>query len=41
MADTSTVYLVSCVGKKLDRAAFAKDLYDSTLFRLARCYVER
>ncbi|MCO4875565.1 hypothetical protein VOI32_00790 [Paraburkholderia caribensis] len=41
MADTPTVYLVSCVGKKLDRAACAKDLYDSTLFRLARHYVER
>jgi hypothetical protein len=41
MADTSTVYLVSCVSKKLDRAALAQDLYDSTLFRLARRYVER
>ncbi|KIG10927.1 DUF6884 domain-containing protein [Caballeronia concitans] len=41
MVDTPAVYLVSCVGKKLDRAACAKDLYDSTLFRLARRYVER
>ncbi|CAE6887948.1 DUF6884 domain-containing protein [Paraburkholderia domus] len=41
MADTLTVNLVSCVGKKLDRASPAKDLYGSTLFRLARRYVER
>lgn len=41
MPDSSTVYLVSCVGKKLNHEACAKDLYDSTLFRLARRYVEK
>jgi hypothetical protein len=41
MANTSTVYLISCVGKKLDHSAPAKDLYDSPWFRLARRHVER
>lgn len=37
---TGTVYLVSCVSKKLSTAAAAKDLYVSTWFRLARHYVD-
>jgi hypothetical protein len=37
----STVYLVSCVSKKLPRRARARDLYVSTWFEKARAYVER
>lgn len=33
--------LVSCVGEKLDRAAPAKDLYQSQWFKLARKYAEQ
>lgn len=39
--DVSTVYLVSCVGKKRDHATPAKDLYASEWFFRARAYVER
>lgn len=35
------IYLVSCVGKKHDRAMPAKDLYASEWFCKAREYVER
>jgi hypothetical protein len=35
------VILVSCVSKKLNQPAPAKDLYQSTWFRLARRYAER
>ncbi|PEH40463.1 hypothetical protein CRM94_17265 [Burkholderia gladioli] len=35
------IYLVSCVGKKRDRAMAAKDLYVSDWFVKAREYVER
>lgn len=34
------LYLVSCVGKKLSRAALAKDIYISAWFKKARSYVE-
>ena len=34
------VWLVSCVKKKLGRAAPARDLYDSDWFHKARAYVE-
>lgn len=34
------VFLVSCVGEKLDHAAPAKDLYQSAWFKKAREYVE-
>jgi hypothetical protein len=33
--------LVACSRSKLDRAAPARELYISPLFRLARCYAER
>lgn len=36
----TTVYLVSCVSKKRERACEARDLYVSELFRKARRYVE-
>lgn len=36
----NTYHLVSCVSKKLDHPAPAKDLYCSTWFKLARKYVE-
>src|SRR6202034_3919653 len=36
----STVYVVSCVGKKQDHACKAADLYVSEWFRKARTYVE-
>ena len=36
----ATIVLVSCVKKKLDHAAKAKDLYTSTLFRLSWEYAE-
>ena len=35
-----TVYLVSCVSKKKDKALPARELYDSDWFRKARAYVE-
>ena len=35
-----TLYLVSCVAKKLEHPAEAKDIYVSPWFRLARAYVE-
>lgn len=35
-----SVYLVSCVSKKLQRRARARDLYTSTWFVKARAYVE-
>jgi hypothetical protein len=35
-----TVYLVSCVSQKRDRACAARDLYISDLFRKARCCAE-
>lgn len=35
-----TVYLVSCVSQKRERACEARDLYVSELFRKARRYVE-
>jgi cytoplasmic iron level regulating protein YaaA (DUF328/UPF0246 family) len=35
-----TIYLVSCVSQKKAKAAEAKDLYISDLFRKARRYVE-
>lgn len=38
---SSTLFLVSCVSKKADEPAAARDLYLSPLFRLARQYVER
>lgn len=36
----STVYLVSCVSKKRERACAARDLYISDLFRKARLFAE-
>lgn len=36
----ATVVLISCVKKKLDHAAKAKDLYTSLLFRLSWKYAE-
>lgn len=36
----TTVYLVSCVSQKRERACEARDLYVSELFRKARRYVE-
>ena len=36
-----TLYLVSCVARKLCVEAPAKDLYTSPLFRKSRAYVER
>lgn len=36
-----TVYLISCVSKKLARRARARDLYTSTWFVKARAFVER
>lgn len=36
-----TIYLVSCVAEKATHDCPAKDLYQSTLFRLARRYVEQ
>lgn len=36
----ATVYLVSCVSRKQERACAARDLYVSDLFRKARRYVE-
>lgn len=41
MQPITDIYLVSCVGKKLDRALAAKDLYVSEWFCKAREYVER
>lgn len=38
MSDT---VLVACVGKKLDRPAQARDLYQSAWFKKARLYAER
>lgn len=35
------LYLVSCVARKGERRAFAKDLYESTWFVLARARIER
>ena len=35
-----SLYLVSCVGRKLSFPAPAKDLYDSSLFHKSRAYVE-
>lgn len=40
MSSTETVYLVSCVAKKLAAPAPAKDLYVSEWFLRARRYVE-
>lgn len=37
----NTVYLVSCVSRKQERACQARDLYISSLFRKARAYIER
>jgi len=37
----STIVLVACVSKKLDRPAPAADLYQSTWFKKARLYAER
>ena len=36
-----TVVLVSCVKKKLNQSAKAKDLYQSTLFRAQRTFAEK
>ena len=36
----NTIYLVSCVSKKKDKACPAEDLYISDWFRKARAYVE-
>jgi len=36
-----TIYLVSCVSKKKRGKHPAKDIYDSTLFKKARAYVEQ
>lgn len=36
----NTLYLVSCVSKKKDKACPARDLYISDWFRKARAYVE-
>lgn len=36
-----TLYLVSCVSRKLAVPAPAKDLYNSSLFQKSRAYVER
>lgn len=41
MTKPATLMLVSCCGPKLSRAAPAKDLYQSQLFKLARAYAER
>ena len=41
MVGKSQIYLVSCVAKKKSKPVAAKDLYESTWFRLARRYVER
>ena len=38
---SNTLYLVSCVSRKLNRQAAAKDLYCSDWFMKARKYVER
>jgi hypothetical protein len=40
MTGRSSIYLVSCVGKKLPTPAPAKDLYGSPWFKKARIYVE-
>ena len=40
MKEINTVILISCVSKKLDRDAKAKDLYISTLFKLNLQYAE-
>ena len=40
MENDRTVYLISCVSKKRDVPAPAKDLYESELFHRARAYVE-
>jgi len=37
---SSSIYVVQCVGQKLDRPARARDLYCSDWFRKARTYVE-
>lgn len=37
----STIYLVSCVGKKCSVATAARDLYRSAWFKKARNYAER
>jgi hypothetical protein len=37
---TTTIYLISCVSKKRDRACEARDLYVSDLFRKARRFAE-
>jgi len=41
MAIKSQIYLVSCVARKKSKPVAARDLYESTWFRLARRYVER
>jgi len=38
--NVGTLYVISCVSKKHETLAPAKDLYDSELFRRARAYVE-
>jgi len=40
VASKRTIFLVSCVSKKLPQTAAARDLYQSNWFRLARSYVE-
>lgn len=40
MNSSDRVFLVSCVGQKLNRAAAAADLYQSDWFKKAREYVE-
>ena len=40
LKDSTTVYLVSCVGKKLLKPTIAKDLYTSASFKKARLFVE-
>ena len=38
---TQSLYLVACVAKKLNISAPARDLYISTWFTKAKCYVEQ
>lgn len=35
------IYLISCVAEKAAQACAAKDLYQSTLFRLSRAFAEK